>query len=132
MQLEKKRTLLLLAPSHRQRRPSRGVGVFIRPLLPSPASRSRKDYKQRDTPPQDLLHGTSQPSSVGRSFRPAVRKYLLRSAKRQILNQVFGCCCILRWPRALAIVFLLFFHSVAGELWRVGSVFWSWSEEARF
>lgn len=51
MQLEKKRTLLLLAPSHRQRRPSRGVGVFIRPLLPSPASRSRKDYKQRDTPP---------------------------------------------------------------------------------
>lgn len=86
----KKKTLLLLAPSHRQRRPSRGVGVFIRPLLPSPACRSRKDYKQRDTPPpQDLLDGTSQPSSVGRSFRPAVRKYLLRSAKRQILNQVF-------------------------------------------
>lgn len=54
MQLEKKRTLLLLAPSHRQRRPSRGVGVFIRPLLPSPASRSRKDYKQRDTPPPPL------------------------------------------------------------------------------
>lgn len=44
MQLEKKRTLLLLAPSHRQRRPSRGVA---RHSPPRPASRNIATFFSR-------------------------------------------------------------------------------------